>query len=188
MLAAKGWKTILLDLNAQNGETAVASVPSSTFIQCDVSNYDAFAAAFDRAFKLHGRFDLVFANAGIIEREYFYREHPADGPPPLPNMAIIDVDLNSVIYTAWLAQHYFKQNPHSDGGNLILTSSCCGLYSTGAMPRYAAAKHGVIGFMRSISQAMYAVDKVRVNAICPGSVQTGIFTKEEKDALKFAKV
>lgn len=174
---------ILVDHDANNGAEAAACIPSSTFLQCDVSNYASAAMTFEKAFKLYERFDFVFANAGIVERDYFYQRHPTTGPPPPPNMKVLDVDLNSVIYTTWLAQHYFRQNSQKEGGSLIMTSSCCGLYATGAMPRYAAAKHGVIGFMRSISTHMYDNDNIRVNAICPGAVQTGIFSKEELDAV-----
>ena len=62
--------------------------------------------------------------------------------------------------------------------NLVMTASCGSFYRSNNAPVYTAAKHGVVGFMRSIAPKMYANDMIRVNAICPGAVITNLFTKE----------
>jgi NAD(P)-dependent dehydrogenase (short-subunit alcohol dehydrogenase family) len=132
VLADKGWRCVLLDMNAKTGAEAVASVPNSEFIKVDVTSWESLSSAFDATFEKHGTVDFVFANAGIVERDNFY-EKPAPETlkgriPPRPNLLTIDVNLKAVIDTAYLAQHYFRLSPHH-GKNacLIMTASVGGL-------------------------------------------------------------
>lgn len=65
-----------------------------------------------------------------------------DGSPAKPNVVVVDVCLYAVIYSAWLALHYFRKNENK-GGRFVSTSSMCGLYPGQSIPLYTAAKHGV---------------------------------------------
>jgi NAD(P)-dependent dehydrogenase (short-subunit alcohol dehydrogenase family) len=60
-----------------------------------------------------------------------------------------------------------------------MTASCGGIYPAYYSPTYSAAKHGVVGFMRSIAKHFWISDRIRVNAICPGVVQTNLLTTKE---------
>ena len=77
----------------------------------------------------------------------FHRPVPAsecrpDGAPPKPDELVLDVCLNAMVYTAYLALHYFRKN--ADGkGKLVFTASMAGLYPGLGIPLYATAKHGV---------------------------------------------
>lgn len=136
VLAAKGWTTHLLGRNEKNGQAAAATVPNAHFHQADVTNYSQLVGAFDAAFEKSGRFDLIFANAGIMERTDFYA--PVDTlPPPQPDFPIIDVGYKSFVHTAYLAQHYFRASPNKDQDRaLLFHSSCNALVSTApAQPR-----------------------------------------------------
>jgi NAD(P)-dependent dehydrogenase (short-subunit alcohol dehydrogenase family) len=134
VLADKGWRCVLLDMNAKAGAEAVASVANSEFIQTNVTAWDSLSSAFDTTFEKHGALDFVFANAGIVERDNFY-EKPAPDVlqgriPPRPNLSTIDVNLKAVIDTAYLAQHYFRLSPHhGTGASLVMTASVGGLVS-----------------------------------------------------------
>ena len=121
----------------------------------------------------------VFANAGIVEKINFYENHTgeSEGLPPRLDSAVLDINLRSVITTSYLALHFFRQNK-LPGGNLVITASTGGLYPTPYLPMYAAAKHGCVGFTRSIAEEL-AGSGIRVNCICPGSVATGLLKKEE---------
>jgi len=166
-----GWKIHLLDLRPP-----LETVENATFHKVNITDYDSLASVFQQAFDSDGRMDMVFANAGIVERFNFYGKQPAGKPPPPPDQSVIDVNLKGVINTAWLAQHYFRQSTQSDDKNLIMTSSVGGLYRCPGSAMYTGAKHGVVGFMRSIAP-FYFRDKeinVRVNAICPGTVRTNL--------------
>jgi NAD(P)-dependent dehydrogenase (short-subunit alcohol dehydrogenase family) len=123
----------------------------------------------------------VFANAGIVEKVDFYENHKGEAgslPPPLDSV-VLDINLKSVVTTSYLALHFFRQNK-TPGGNLVITASSGGLYPTPYLPMYAAAKHGCVGFTRSIADGL-AGSGIRVNCICPGSVATGLLKKEEWD-------
>ena len=61
-----------------------------------------------------------------------------------------------------------------------MTASTGGLYPTPYLPMYAAAKHGVVGFTRSIAETL-AKEGIRANCICPGAVRTNLITKAEWD-------
>ena len=63
-------------------------------------------------------------------------------PPPKPNLKALDVNLTAVIHTAYLAAHYFRQNP-SPGGKIVATAGVSGIYGMRGMPIEAASKHGV---------------------------------------------
>jgi NAD(P)-dependent dehydrogenase (short-subunit alcohol dehydrogenase family) len=172
-------------MNPTTGLAAAKSIPNATFHRADVTDYASLGAAFESTFKAHNKIDFVFANAGIVEKDSFYATHETIGtaPPPPPNMLSIDIDLKAVVSTAWLAQHYFRLNKQK-GGSIVMTSSVGGLYAVPFCPMYSGAKHGVLGFMRSIAGQFYKNDGIRVNAICPGNVRTNILTEKEWDSLK----
>ena len=173
-----GWRLHLLDLNAERGEQAAKDVKGATFHQTNVTDYDSLASVFQSIWTTDGRLDFVFANAGIVERFNFYESHPTGKPPPPPDQTVIDINLKSVINTSWLAQHYFRQSTQSDNKNLVMTASVGGLYRCQVSPSYCAAKHGVVGLMRSIANHYYKHDGVRVNAICPGTVKTNLLDQK----------
>ncbi|KAH7033543.1 uncharacterized protein B0I36DRAFT_321655 [Microdochium trichocladiopsis] len=100
--------------------------------------------------------------------------------------------------TAYLAQHYFRQTPDSlpgldgeaggtggggggGGKSIVMTASSGGIYPSGMCPLYTAAKHGVVGFMRAIAPSFYKNDGIRVNAICPGPLRTGLLPDAQWD-------
>lgn len=176
-----GWNIHLLDLNVERGQEAAKEVANATFHQTNVTDYNSLATVFQKVWDIESRLDFVFANAGIVERFSFYDSHPTNAPPPPPDLTVVEINLKSVINTAWIAQHYFRQSKQSENKNLVMTASCGGLYPSPASPSYSAAKFGVIGLMRSIAGHYYEHDGVRVNAICPGTVRTNLLEKEAWD-------
>lgn len=71
------------------------------------------------------------------------REELANGGPPQLNTLVLDVCLQGVVWSSYLALHFFRKN-ESKGGTLVITSSEAGLYASPGIPLYAAAKTGVI--------------------------------------------
>jgi 15-hydroxyprostaglandin dehydrogenase (NAD) len=140
-LIADGWKVVMADVNAVQGEKLSQEFGAATaFYRTDVSKWDEHAALFKFAKAKFGRIDLVAANAGIGDQQNLYEKQV--GEPAKPNLKTLDVDLVAVIYAVWLAAHYFRQNG-KEGGKIIITSSDAGLYPLPLHPQYAAAKHGV---------------------------------------------
>jgi NAD(P)-dependent dehydrogenase (short-subunit alcohol dehydrogenase family) len=177
-----GWHLHLLDLNTERGGQAAKSLKNATFHKTNVTSYDDLGAVFQKVFDTEQRLDFVFANAGIVERYSFFEQHEVTSkPPPPPDLAVVDINLKSVINTTWLAQHYFRLSKQSENKNIIMTASCGGFYRCPASPSYAAAKHGVVGLVRSIAAHFYKNDGVRVNAICPSTVRTNLLEKAAWD-------
>lgn len=90
---------------------------------------------------------------GILDQADFYAGSPTedDGPPAQPDTKVMDVNLNGVIWSTYLAIHYFRKNKNG-AGKLAMTSSTAGIYQTGEVPLYAAAKHGVRPLFRLSNQ------------------------------------
>ena len=90
------------------------------------------------------------------------------------------MNLDSVAMTAYLALHYFRLSKvEGQDKVLTMTASCGGLYPSYYSPTYSAAKHGVVGLMRSLAKHYWTFDKIRCNAICPGVVKTNLLTAKE---------
>lgn len=168
-LAKRGdWQLHIVDLNVKAGEQAEKQLgKNAKFHKCNVTVYKEQADIFDGVHKSAGRLDFVFANAGIVERFSFYEKHE-QSPPPEIDQSSIDIDLKAVVITSYLAQHYFRlSKPSYAKGtqSLIMTASCGGLYPSPFCPMYSAAKHGVVGLMRSLAKHYYLRDQIRVNCI-----------------------
>ena len=181
-LASRGdWDLHIVDLNISAGEAA-ASHLSATFHQANVTSYNSLASTFKSVFQRGRRLDFVFANAGIAEKSNFYATHETGiEPPPEYDLMCVHICLDSVIMTSYLALHYFRLSPKDESvdKSLTMTASCGGLYPSYYSATYSAAKHGVVGFMRSIAKHFYRYDNIRVNAICPGVVKTNLLTAKE---------
>jgi NAD(P)-dependent dehydrogenase (short-subunit alcohol dehydrogenase family) len=89
-------------------------------------------------------FELLTTVQGFGDAQDFSRALPAlpNGAPPRPNMLTVDVCLTGVIYTAYIALHYFRKVPLRHG-SLILQASVNGLWANPRLVLYSAAKHGV---------------------------------------------
>lgn len=105
-------------------------------------NYRRLATVFDQIFSGPRRLDFVFANAGAAEYSDFFPSASETGIPPEPEIDIVNINLKGVLYTCYLAIHYFRQSPEETKGerNLILTSSIGGLYPCMLTPVYVATK------------------------------------------------
>lgn len=176
-IASRGsWTIYILDKNEPK------DFPAASFHQVDVTDYEALATAFASAFSKHKRLDFVFANAGVALEPVSSQQNgevSPEGPPPAPATPILDINLRSVIYTTHLAQHYFKLSTVTPSvRSLVITASSAGFYASPIAPAYAASKHGVVGWTRSVAPGMWKEAGVRVNAICPGIVRTNILPDE----------
>ena len=121
-----------------------------------------------------GDIDIVIANAGVVAIGN------ADPLDEAVYSAIVDTNLNGVWHTiAATAPSIIRKGR---GGSIVLISSAQGLVGRGgdgsaAMFAYAAAKHGVVGLMRSAANA-YAPHKIRVNSVHPTGVATPMILNE----------
>jgi (+)-trans-carveol dehydrogenase len=131
--------------------------------EADVRDYGALKQALDGGVAELGRLDIVSANAGIYGFGTL-----ADLPGPTWQ-DMIDTNLTGVWHTAKAAIPHLRAGGR--GGSIILTSSTAGLKGVQNLGHYTAAKHGVVGLMRTLALEL-APDMIRVNTINPTSVDT----------------
>ena len=138
--------------------------------EVDVRDYDAVKAAVDSGVEQLGRLDIVCANAGIGNGgQTLDRTSETDWTD------MIDVNLSGVWKTVKAAvPHLISQG---DGGSIILTSSVGGLKAYAHTGHYIAAKHGVVGLMRTFAVEL-GQHSIRVNSVHPTNVNTPLFMNE----------
>ena len=122
--------------------------------QADVRDYDKPKFALDQGVAELGRLDIVVANAGLWS--YGLAQELTEEAW----QTVIDVDLTGVWHTAKAAIPILKEQ--GTGGSIILTSNAMGLKASPSPAHYVAAKHGVVGLMRTLALEL-AADNVRVN-------------------------
>jgi (+)-trans-carveol dehydrogenase len=131
--------------------------------RADVRDYNALKKALDDGMAALGRVDIVVANAGI------FSNGPIAELSETEWQDTIDTNLTGVWHTAKAAiPHLLAQGT---GGSIILTSSVAGLKGSPNIGNYVAAKHGVVGLMRTLALEL-APNFIRVNSIHPTSVDT----------------
>ena len=138
--------------------------------EVDVRDYDAVKAALDSGVEQLGRLDIVCANAGIGNGgQTLDRTSEADWAD------MIDVNLSGVWKTVKAAVPQLVSQ--GQGGSIILTSSVGGLKAYPHTGHYIAAKHGVVGLMRTFAVEL-GTHSIRVNSIHPTNVDTPMFMNE----------
>jgi SDR family mycofactocin-dependent oxidoreductase len=129
----------------------------------DVRDCDALREAVADAVGEFGRLDIISANAGICSigrtLELSWQTW----------QDTIEVNLNGVFNTVQAAVPHIVAGGR--GGSVILTSSASGLTGTENIGHYVAAKHGVLGLMKTLALEL-GPEYIRVNAVCPGIVAT----------------
>jgi len=131
--------------------------------QADVRDPEAMAGALARGIDAFGGLDIVVANAGICDFS------APDGEISIEAWnAMIDINLTGVWNTVRPALPALRAR---GGGSIIITSSVLGLKGLDNMAHYVAAKHGVVGLMRSLAVQLGPAN-IRVNTIHPTNVDT----------------
>lgn len=169
-LASEGAKVIVVDVNEQAGQQT-ATDTSGLFVAADVSSATDAMRVAELAMSNFGRIDVLVNNAGI--QRY---GSVVDTPEEVWDL-VLAVNLKSV----YLMSHACV--PHmlaADGGAVVNVASVQGLSTQQSVAAYAASKGGVITLTKSMSNDL--APKVRVNAICPGAVQTPML--QGSDALR----
>jgi SDR family mycofactocin-dependent oxidoreductase len=138
--------------------------------QADVTDEGSLAAGVAEGVAELGRLDCAIANAGIGVPPHEVADTPAQEWRDM-----LEVNLTGVFLTAKVAVPHIRA--HGDGGSLLLVSSALGLRGMANVASYVAAKHGVVGLMRSLALEL-APERIRVNSIHPTNVDTPLIQNE----------
>lgn len=163
LLAREGAHIVLADINDNGGQSIAADLgPTAMAVKCDVASAGDVEALIKAAVDRHGRIDILFNNAGIGSFGTSVEVPPADWE------RVIAIDLHSVYYACHFAI------PHMPRGSAIVnTASISGMGGDYRFAAYNAAKGAVINYTRALA-VDHARDGIRVNALCPGLVDTPI--------------
>ncbi len=138
--------------------------------EVDVRDYDALKSAVDAGVEEFGKLDIIVANAGIGNGGQTLDK---TGEPDWDDM--IAVNLSGVWKTVKAGVPHILAG--GNGGSIILTSSVGGLKAYPHTGHYVAAKHGVVGLMRTFAVELGA-QNIRVNSVHPTNVNTPLFMNE----------
>ena len=160
----------LYNNNFKETQSLVAATGKSFFpVQLDMTYAEpgAMAEVIGMVTKAYKRLDIVVNNAGIIRRA------PATEFGMMEWEETIQVNLNACFYLAQAAgTQMLKQEPHlGHRGKIIQIASLLSYQGGITVPAYTAAKHGVLGMVRALSNE-WAGQGINVNAISPGYIRT----------------
>jgi SDR family mycofactocin-dependent oxidoreductase len=139
--------------------------------QADVRDAESLARVLDEGVAQFGRLDIVVANAGIGSSPY-----PAHAIDPAVWQDMIDINLSGAWNTARVAIPHMIEGGR--GGAIVITSSAASLKGYANIAHYVAAKHGLVGLMRTLA-AELGPHGIRVTNVAPTQVGTDMILNEQ---------
>ncbi|HEY8558870.1 MAG TPA: glucose 1-dehydrogenase [Pyrinomonadaceae bacterium] len=166
LLAERGAAVAIFDWDGEAGnetcERIKAAGGKAIFEQVNVAEFDAVKRATEKARRAFGSVDSLIVSAGI------QRYGTATTTNETQWNEVLDVNLKGAWNAARAAIPFLQE---AGGGSIVNVSSVQGLASQQNVLAYTISKHGLLGLTRSMAMD-FAKEKIRVNCVCPGTVDT----------------
>lgn len=179
-LAAEGCNIVVNSFSDGPGDHAIAESMArehgvgALYVQADMSKADQCRALVTRAAKEFGSVDILVNNAGI-QHVAPVEEFPTDKWD-----AIVAINLTSAFHTSAAAIPLMKT---AGWGRIVNIASAHGLVASPFKSAYVAAKHGIMGFTKTVALEV-ARSGITCNAVCPGYVLTPLVEAQIPDQMK----